>query len=110
MEDFQDKCFAKITTGTTTPLRMWNIKLQVDILKEAKKLDLDKGYFSVPTEISWKSANDEITYGNYYPPQVCAYFLLRKCNPFYFWTINQNTLIKALHICNFVIHAEFYSM
>ncbi len=43
---------------------------QVDVLKEAKQCAIDRGYLSVPTHISWTTANDETAHGYYYPPQV----------------------------------------
>lgn len=42
----------------------------MDIIKEAKRSNIDTGYFSVPQEISWKTANNETAHGYYYPPQV----------------------------------------
>ncbi|CAH1792051.1 unnamed protein product [Owenia fusiformis] len=40
-----------------------------EVLRESKKVAIDKEYFSIPTEIKWPTANDAISYGYFYPPK-----------------------------------------
>ncbi|XP_052057886.1 uncharacterized protein LOC127698463 isoform X3 [Mytilus californianus] len=42
---------------------------EVKVLQESKSLDMDTGYYSIPEEISWKTTNDDVSYGYFYPPK-----------------------------------------
>ncbi|OWF45705.1 uncharacterized protein LOC110456701 [Mizuhopecten yessoensis] len=42
---------------------------KVNIIKESKVLPIDKGYYSVPEEITWPTSNGDRSYGYLYLPQ-----------------------------------------
>lgn len=43
---------------------MW---FQPEIIRESKSLSLDKGYFSIPREITWDTSHGDKAYGYFYP-------------------------------------------
>lgn len=46
-----------------------NFLLQIKELRVSKSLSLDKGYFSVPENYTWKTLDNDVCYGYLYTPQ-----------------------------------------
>ncbi|XP_064600523.1 uncharacterized protein LOC135466778 [Liolophura sinensis] len=62
-------CIADSPTQFPVVLRINLSNTKVEVLRESKTSTLDKGYFSIPTEISWTTAGNKIAYGYFYLPQ-----------------------------------------
>ncbi|KAK3595972.1 hypothetical protein CHS0354_032487 [Potamilus streckersoni] len=62
-------CVAGSPTQFPCIIRVNSTSGKVDIIRESKSLELDKGYFSIPETISWNTTDDELAHGYFYPPQ-----------------------------------------
>ncbi|XP_071159816.1 dipeptidyl-peptidase 5-like isoform X1 [Mytilus edulis] len=67
--DGQVYCVAGSPTKFECVIRINLETKEVKILQESKSLDMDTGYYSIPEEISWKTTNDDVSYGYLYPPK-----------------------------------------
>ena len=44
--------------------------LDVKVLRESSSINIDSGYFSIPTEIPYPTTDGKVSHGNFYLPQV----------------------------------------